>query len=129
MSTNAETTSDEWDKFPSFLIDTNYDLPHILPLKLRFKRIQNQQSQHDYVDPNDELNHDDPIPDTLFVMIPEATPANPIFQPVSIEELTVAQLDDGFSVKIRRRLNERVALAFGENKTGSYAVKNPMTKS
>ena len=67
------------------------------------------------------LDHNDS--DQVFATLPDPTPSDPMFEPISIEELTTAQLNDAFCVQIRRRLNEGVLLPFGENDDGVLCRK------
>ena len=100
--------------------ETNHD-ELVLPTKLRFKQRFNvfkQDCQHDMDDVNDLLNLDEYESDELFATLPSPVPSDPIFEPISVEELATAQFTDAFCVDIRRRLNEGVALPFGFNEDG-----------
>ena len=59
----------------------------------------------------------------MFATIPEIIPSDPIFEPISDEELSTAQLSDDFCSDIRRRLNGGVAVPFGFNDRGLLCRK------
>lgn len=48
LRTNAETTSGDWDKIRSILIQTPWKFSTNLPPKQRFKRVQNQHVQQNH---------------------------------------------------------------------------------
>ena len=130
LRTRAETVADDWDEIPSFLMelensdvfDVQLDLTQPLPTKLRFKQLYQESTascekqQQELVQDSQHL--DDVESDQLFATLPSPTPTDPVFQPITDEELVTAQLTDDFCVSVRRRLNEGVALPFGYNDNG-----------
>ena len=64
---------------------------------------------------NDLFVLDDMETDTVYAALQDPTPSDPIFEPITTEELLTSQLSDAFCVSVRRRLNEGVVLPFGFN--------------
>lgn len=122
LRTTAETTTDDWDEIPSFSLEGNLPSPDTFPPKKRFLCDQSQFAHCDNIASAD-LILDASIHDELFAALPDPTPEDPLFRPISMEELAVAQFHDAFCVDIRRRLNEGVVLAFGENENGLLCRK------
>ena len=135
LRTAAETVTDDWDEIPSFLLEEEFsdvtddetDNRTHLPRKLRFKQSRRKHLSAQPLDILDEVNDllylDHYDSDQLFATLPDPTPSDPMFEPISIEELATAQLSDAFCVQIRRRLNEGVVLPFGENEDGLLCRK------
>ena len=135
LRTAAETVADDWDEIPSFLLEEEFsgvtddetDNRAHLPRKLRFKQSRRKHLSAQSLDMLDEVNDllylDHYNGDQLFAILPDPTPSDPMFEPISMEELATAQLSDAFCVQIRRRLNEGVVLPFGENDDGVLCRK------
>ena len=71
----------------------------------------------------DVLSIEDHFCDEVYAVLPEPTPEDPTFQPISEEELHTEQLSDPFCVSIRSRLNEGAVLPFGFNFNGLLCRK------
>ena len=69
-------------------------------------------------DSEDLFTLDDDNADELFATLPEPTPSDPTFQPISLEEMLTAQLSDQFCSDIRRQLNGGMPVPFGFNDDG-----------
>lgn len=108
-------SSDDWDKIPFFLIQAPPDFSGNLPPKQLFILIHKQHAQQDHSTPSDDHIFGDLVPDALFATMPEPTPTDPIFGPISFKELTVTQFNDTVYADIRRHFDENVVLPFGKN--------------
>ncbi len=75
-------------------------------------------SDNDECDSEDLLQLDYNPADELFATLPEPTPSDPLFTPITTEELLTEQLSDSFCTTIRRQLNEGGVVPFGFNDEG-----------
>ncbi len=119
LHTLAETVHEDWDEIPAFtVIEYASDYEHLFantPLKKRFKH----PSPHNYDDEQEDiLDLSDVTADAVFATLPEPKKTDPLFSPITHEELVTAQLSDPFCTDVRRKLNEGVVLPFGFSEDG-----------
>ena len=137
LRTLAETIRHDDDDIPAFMLlehNKNYNLDKLdnQPLKQRYKTTSNKNNlgnttcarQECEEETEEDLLHlDDNHADSLFATLPELTPSDPTFQPISDEEMSTAQLSDEFCSDVRRRLNGGVVTPFDFNKNGLLCRK------
>ena len=135
LRTTAETIYEDPDDIPTFILDASDvsdNESSNAPLKMRFKlrntankrqlTSRDDTTQHDNVNQlmelEDPLVLDDDSADAAFATLPSPTRDDPLFQPISTEELHVCQQQDALCSDIRRRLNRGEVLPFGFNEDG-----------
>ncbi len=125
LRTLAETIPEDHDTIPSFLAteseESETDLTtDRLPANLLFKQTTKTLSNEHFTCPetSDLLYLDDVEVDAVLATLPVPTRNDPIFTPISHEELVIAQQQDSFCSDIRRKLNEGEVLPFGFNQDG-----------
>lgn len=102
------------------------------PTKLRYKQTcKDNQIQRDDDATYDPTCLNDMTADELIATLPDLTPANPIFEPISDKAKANAQFPNAFCVDTRCRLCEAVALSFGkiENRILCHRVTRIKTLS
>lgn len=57
-------------------------------------------------------------PDKLYPTDPVLTAVDTMFEPITDEEMSIAQFHNALCVYIRRRFNDGVAIPLGDNKDG-----------
>ena len=140
LRTKAEAIGQDEDDIPAFMLLDSIERASnsersptteeqlAVPAKLRFKHNRSTTistnapytcGELDEQDSDDLFTLDDDHSDELFATLPEPTPSDPMFQPISLEEMLTAQLSDQFCSDIRRQLNGGgVPVPFGFNDDG-----------
>lgn len=117
LKTIAETTADDRDEIPSFLLNeqclehteisnvTETKVPPELQYKHNRRKIHLLRQNDDYAT-HESAEQNDMAQDELFKIFPIAILADPIFEPISVEEMATAQLHHSFCTHISSHLNE-----------------------
>ncbi|MEM9260935.1 MAG: integrase zinc binding domain-containing protein, partial [Bacteroidota bacterium] len=88
-----------------------------MPTKLRYK-LSGDDSEIYYADEEDLGDLADAQADELYATLPEPTPEDPSFEPVTVEEMLAAQWHDDFCTLIRQDLNTDLRKPFYEDDNG-----------
>ena len=120
LKTLSETIHETDNDVPTFLLiedasakePTDTEISHQeCQLECQCKHCRNEDDET-LIELSDELA------DELYAALPEPTTTDPMFQPITDEELLTAQLSDPFCSAVRRHLNEGVVSPFFDNDNG-----------
>ena len=113
LLTDSEAAHEDMEEIPCFLADAcERTDTTVCPLN----EVDTEVDANDRdVDDSDRC---DVVADEVFATLPAPTPEDPIFAPITHEELVTCQLSDPFCQEIRQKMNTGEVRAFGFNDDG-----------
>ena len=106
LETKSPAAHEEWDDIPAFILDVDMAASAALA----------DEGDNCIEDNEDDLS--DAYADEVFATLPPVTREDPMFTPISHEELVTAQLSDPFCTEVRLAINKGVVTPFGYNHDG-----------
>ena len=118
LYTDSEAAHEDMEDIPCFAMSEDQSDGHDPAHVLNVVDTSNDSDTDDQHDSDGIIETCDTRTDEIFATLPAPRPSDPVFTPITHEELVTAQLSDPFCQEIRRKMNTGEVRAFGINDYG-----------